>query len=240
MPQPAMARMSLIRSILLAVAAIVLAQATFAQLPDITSGQRPEPEDTLGESVPTMFPHPEEGRYWISGQMNFILQQNAPFYAEYSGAQSFKPVYESTSSRIMSLYTGFEVSQSIELLANVESASGLGLSHVHGVAGFPDLDSVKGTDLNATPYLARVMYHQVIALSPTKAANARNPLSTFSELPERRIEIRVGKFAVTDFFDINSVGSDSHLQFMNWSVDQGLHRGPARLYLGSLRRVSES
>ncbi len=191
-----------------------------AQLPDITSGQRPEPNEEVGESVPTMFPHPAEGHYWVSGQMNFILQSNAPFYAPYSGTQSLRPLFENTSSRIMTLYAGLQLSNSIEVLGDVESASGLGLSQVHGVAGFPDLDSVKDTNLNATPYLARIMYHQVIALSPTKTENARNPLSSFSTLPTRRIEIRIGKFAVTDFFDNNSVGSDSHLQFMNWSVDQ--------------------
>jgi high affinity Mn2+ porin len=205
---------------LLVLLLVVAAPFAFAQLPDITSGQRPEPEEGVGESVPTMFPHPAEGRYWVSGQMNFILQANAPFYAPYSGPQSLRPVLETTSSRVLTLYTGYQLSNSIEVLADAESASGLGLSQVHGVAGFPDLDSVKDTDLNATPYLARLMYHQVIALSPTKTENARNPLATFNELPTRRIEIRIGKFAVTDFFDTNSVGTDSHLQFMNWSVDQ--------------------
>ncbi len=200
---------------------LILATPALAQLPDITSGQRPEPEsEEVGEAVPTMFPHPPEGRYWISGQMNFIFQANAPLYAEYSGQQSFKPVYENAISRVMTLYTGLQINHSAELLADVESASGLGLSHVYGIAGFPNLDAVKEGDLTAAPYLARLMYHQVIALSPTKTENARNPLSTFSELPTRRIEIRIGKFSVTDFFDTNAVGSDSHLQFMNWSVDQ--------------------
>jgi len=50
--------------------------------------------------------------------------------------------------------------------------------------------------------------------------NAGNPLSTFSQLPARRLEIRVGKFGLSDFFDVNSVGSDSHFQFMNWTIDQ--------------------
>jgi high affinity Mn2+ porin len=35
----------------------------------------------------------------------------------------------------------------------------------------------------------------------------------------RRIEIRVGKFDLADFFDVNSWGSDSRLQFLNWTVD---------------------
>src|SRR4029079_12161346 len=33
------------------------------------------------------------------------------------------------------------------------------------------------------------------------------------------IEIRAGKLSTVDFFDANSVGSDSRLQFMNWTVD---------------------
>ena len=35
----------------------------------------------------------------------------------------------------------------------------------------------------------------------------------------RRLELRFGKMGVNDFFDINDVGTDSHLQFMNWTVD---------------------
>jgi high affinity Mn2+ porin len=35
----------------------------------------------------------------------------------------------------------------------------------------------------------------------------------------RRLEIRAGKFGTADFFDVNSAGGDSHLQFLNWTVD---------------------
>ena len=31
--------------------------------------------------------------------------------------------------------------------------------------------------------------------------------------------MRAGKFGTADFFDLNGVGSDSHFQFMNWTVD---------------------
>jgi hypothetical protein len=33
------------------------------------------------------------------------------------------------------------------------------------------------------------------------------------------LEIRVGKMSTADLFDINPAGSDSHMQFMNWTVD---------------------
>jgi hypothetical protein len=63
------------------------------------------------------------------------------------------------------------------------------------------------------------MIHKVFALSKDKVENQRSFLSLFDELPRRRLEIRFGKFSMPDFFDLNSVGTDTHLQFMNWSVD---------------------
>jgi len=41
----------------------------------------------------------------------------------------------------------------------------------------------------------------------------------FEQLPRRRLEVRFGKFSMPDFFDQNSAGSDTHLQFTNWTVD---------------------
>src|SRR5208283_1532397 len=61
--------------------------------------------------------------------------------------------------------------------------------------------------------------HKVFALSKDKIENQRSFLSLFDELPRRRLEIRFGKFSVPDFFDANSVGSDTHFQFDNWTVD---------------------
>lgn len=50
-------------------------------------------------------------------------------------------------------------------------------------------------------------------------SGARTPFSLQTELPSRRVELRAGRLSLADFFDLNSVGSDSHLQFMNWTVD---------------------
>ena len=174
----------------------------------------------VDESTQTLFPHFEAGRFWISGQANFIYQAHPSFDAPYSGANSFAPNAQDATSRVVTLYTGFELTKSIEALVDVEEAGGGGLSQALGLAGFTNLDVVRNPTLSKAPYLARVMYHQVIALSHDKVANARGPLSTFTELPARRLELRFGKFGVADFFDVNSVGSDSHMQFMNWTIDQ--------------------
>src|SRR5271166_2363164 len=225
------------------------ASAVHGQDPGSTASEAADPE-AADETVQTMFPHFKEGRYWISGQANFIFQTNPPFYAKYSGINSFQPYYQKATSRVLTLYTGFEITKSIEFLVDIEEAGGQGLSQALGLAGFTNLDVVRNPSLGQAPYLARAMYHQVFALSHEKIENARGPLSTFSELPARRIEFRFGKFGMADFFDVNSVGGDSHLQFMNWAIDQNggyanaenvefeLHRGFLRKKDGIIRLLS--
>jgi hypothetical protein len=69
------------------------------------------------------------------------------------------------------------------------------------------------------PYLARYELHQVIGLSDKLVEADRGPFSLATQLPARRIELSAGRMGLPDYFDLNSVGSDSHLQFMNWTVD---------------------
>lgn len=114
----------------------------------------------------------------------------------------------------------YQISKTTEVLVAVEEVGGDGLSQALGLAGFTNLDVVRNPTLGQAPYLSRYMIHQVVALSPEKTEAPCGPLMTFSELPAKRLEFRFGKFGMSDFFDLNSVGSDSHLQFMNWAVDQ--------------------
>jgi high affinity Mn2+ porin len=175
--------------------------------------------DVSDDAPEAMFPHTRNTRFWLSGQMNFIFQTHPPFHAPYSGQNSLNPNYEKATSRVMTLYTGARVNSSTELLVDIEEAGGAGLTTGLGIAGAPNLDVVRNPSLSKAPYLARGMIHKVIALSQDKIENQRNPLSLFEELPRRRLEIRFGKFSMPDFFDQNSVGSDTHFQFANWSVD---------------------
>ena len=166
-----------------------------AQDPGSTVNEQASPPDT--GDVQTMFPHPPDAKYWISGQANFIYQTNPPFYAQYSGPHSFLPIYEKATSRLLTLYTGYQLTHSIEVLVDVEEAGGEGLSQALGLAGFTNLDVVRNPSLSQAPYLSRYMYHQVFALSSEKTENARGPLSTFAELPKRRLEFRFGKYPST-------------------------------------------
>jgi hypothetical protein len=151
--------------------------------------------------------------------MNFIFQTHPPFPALYSGPHSLSPNYQKATSRVLTLYTGVRLNNSTEILADVEEAGGSALSQGFGLAGNTDLDIVRNPLLSKAPYLARGMIHKVFALSKDKIESDRSVFSLFDELPRRRLEVRFGKFSLPDFFDINSVGSDTHLQFTNWTVD---------------------
>jgi hypothetical protein len=62
------------------------------------------------------------------------------------------------------------------------------------------------------------MLHYTLPLSKDTVEAARNPLGLAARAPRRRLEFRLGKLSTVDFFDLNSIGSDSHLQFMNWAA----------------------
>ncbi|MGD0807841.1 MAG: porin, partial [Anaerolineales bacterium] len=148
-----------------------------------------------------------------------IFQTHPDFHADYSGKNSLSPDYDKATSRVMTLYTGVRINNSTELLVDIEEAGGSALSTGLGLAGNTDLDIVRNPLLSKEPYLGRGMIHKVFALSKDKTENQRSFLSLFDELPRRRLEIRFGKFSLPDFFDVNSVGSDTHFQFNNWAVD---------------------
>jgi len=167
----------------------------------------------------TVLPHFKNSRFWLSGQMNFIFQTHPDFHADYSGTHSLSPDYEKGTSRVLTLYTGVRLNNSTELLVDLEEAGGSALSLGFGLAGNTNLDIVRNPLLSKEIYLGRGMIHKVFALSKDKVENERNAFSLFDELPRRRLEIRFGKFSMPDFFDVNSVGSDTHFQFSNWTID---------------------
>ena len=189
-----------------------------------SSLQTPEPSadapvPTPDEPAVTMIPHAEWDRLWLSGQANFISQWHPPFHSPYQGKNSLTPEPQIATSRILTLYTGLRLTKTTEFLCDVQEAGGHGLSEALGVAGFFNLDVVRNTTLSRAPYVARLMWHQIIPLGGKKIASERSPLSLFRELPERRLEFRFGKMSLVDFFDFSMYGTDTNFQFMNWAVD---------------------
>jgi hypothetical protein len=179
-------------------------------------------DDAEASDPVSLFPHSSTSRYWISGQANVILQWHPAFRAQYSGPNSLTPWAQSATTHVLTLYTGYEVSPTTEVFADLEDATGSGIGNANGLAGYTNMDSVRlanGVALTKAPYLARFLLRQIIPLTQERVEADRDELHLATSLPARRIEFRLGKFDLADFFDLNTWGSDSHLQFLNWTVD---------------------
>jgi len=184
----------------------------FALVPHLAAAQGKADDDT-------MFERRADSPWWVSGQLNLIEQAHPTFTAPYSGPNSLQPKAELRVSRVLTLFTGLRLGHGWEVFADFESAGGRGLGDALGLAGFTNLDVVRNPSLGSAPYLARIMVRKVIAFSSDQVDATPSPFGLAAHLPSRRLEIRAGKLGIVDFFDTNSVGSDSHLQFTNWTID---------------------
>lgn len=171
----------------------------------------------------TFFSHPDDTRYWISGQANSIYQMHGNFHSPYQGPNSFTAPFQYKASEVGTLYLGYELNKNLryatELIYDEENVGGRGLSQALGLAGFTNLDVVRNPNLSALPYTARVEFDQTIGFTGQTVPQERGPLTLATQVPLRRLDLRIGKFTLPDMVDVNAVLSDSHLQFMDWTVD---------------------
>ena len=131
---------------------VLLAIASATAVPAQTAAETPSAETT-------MFPHPNDSRWWLSGQVNLISQAHGQFTSPYQGDNSLRPDPEQALSRLWTIYTSVTLSGHTELLFDIESAGGSGLSDALGLGGFTNLDVVRNPTLGSTPYVARAMVH---------------------------------------------------------------------------------
>jgi high affinity Mn2+ porin len=182
----------------------------------------PAPIPTSGPQL-TFAPHPDDTRWWISGQENTIYQMHPNFHSPYQGPNSFTAPFQYKASEVATLYLGWLLHATpryaSEVFYDEENAGGRGLSQALGLAGFTNLDVVRNPNLSELPYTARVEWHQTIGFTNETIAQSRGPLALATQVPVRRLDVRIGKMTLPDMFDVNSVLSDSHLQFMDWTVD---------------------
>jgi high affinity Mn2+ porin len=187
-------------------------------LPHINQREADQSDD---QENPAVFSHHLiADRIWISGQANFIFQAHEPFHSPYAGPNSFQSRVETTAlSRVLTLYTGVKLTRWTEFIFDAEEAGGKGLSAALGIAAFTNLDVVRNPTLGQGVYAARYFLHYTIPVTADRVDEQPNPFYLQRSLPRQRIEFTIGKMGLVDFFDNNSVGSDSHLQFTNWAID---------------------
>ena len=199
-------------------AVAVVAPFAFSQQEDLEGKQAITPSPVPEQADPamvTMLPHAENGRYWISGQANIIFQGRLPFHSLYQGPNSFRNSAEYKTSLVGTLFTAVRPTRSVryntDLILDIESAAGRGLSEALGLAGFTNLDVVRNPNLGSAPYLARYQVHQVIGFTQETAEQYSGPLALAANVPVRRLEM-------IDRWSLASTGQPLHRRDRTTSV----------------------
>jgi high affinity Mn2+ porin len=195
--------------------------ATDARYPSLPQINQREADQSDDQQNPAVFSHHLiADRVWISGQANVIFQAHNPFHSPYAAVNSFQSRVETTAlSRVLTLYTGIKLTRWTEFIFDAEEAGGKGLSEALGIAAFTNLDVVRNPSLGQDVYAARYFVHFTLPLTADRVEEAPNPFYLQKSIPRQRLEFTIGKMGMVDFFDNNAVGSDSHLQFTNWAID---------------------
>jgi high affinity Mn2+ porin len=160
-------------------------------------------------------------RFAVHAQATYVEQETSDFTAPYRGANSLSP--DSGRETIdATLYLGARLWSGAEAWINPEIDQGSGLDDTLGLAGFPSAEAYKIG--HNQPYLRwqRIFLRQVINLG----GKADSIGAAANQFAARRSEDRwvfsVGKFSVTDIFDVNQYAHDPRSDFLNWTaIDAG-------------------
>jgi high affinity Mn2+ porin len=202
---------------------LVLAAALLSGVAHAKNPEQPETAVPPGSDM-TFLDHAGTGPFWFGAEANSILQAHPSFPAkypnDYTDLRSLHSDSEAAISGLFTVFGAYRPFRTTELILDPEMAVGGGISQAQGLAGFTNLDVVRNPSLPKVPYIGRAEIHQLIPLSQDWEPNEdRGPISSFTYVPRHRLELRVGKMSTADIFDVNPAASDSHMQFMNWAVD---------------------
>lgn len=151
------------------------------------------------------------------------IWQGYPSFHGTNGPQSLNSQAQNKETFSTTLYAGVRMpwstsEMSTELYVDPEFNQGYGLSHVLGVAGFPNGEAQKAGEPYPILNWARYFVRQTFGFGGEQenVESDANQLAGMKDVS--RLTISVGKMSIPDFFDNNSYSHDSRTQFMNWAL----------------------
>jgi high affinity Mn2+ porin len=175
---------------------------------------------TFDARAETASPLPEWAPRLLGAQFTGIYQHLYPFDSPYSGRNSLQASGDNGFTHTYGIYFGSQVTQRLQAYLDVEMARGHGISNATGLGGNTNGDVIRqGTaNLGQEPYLARAFLRYVIPLSGEKEAKERSQDQLAVQEATRRFEIKFGKMALPDDFDLNRYANNTRTQFLNWGL----------------------
>ena len=177
---------------------------------------------TSAPTTPVVVAAPASIDWSIHGQTTWIAQGYPRFDAAYSGAQSLFPGGEVRDTVSATGFIGLALWNGAALYYDPELLQGLGLSDLHGVAGFPNGEAQKANVVYPHYNTSRLYYQQVFGFGGAQESVDDDANQIAQKVDVSRFTLTIGKMSVPDFFDGNAYAHESRTDFMNYAiVDSG-------------------
>ena len=157
---------------------------------------------------------------WLGAQYTLVDQHQSSLHSPYSDSLSLRARGDTKRSHTFGAYFGVALPAHFQFYFDVEMFKGEAVSAGSGLGGFSNGDVVHsgGGTLSKTAYVARRYLRWTLPLGDETETTKRAQ----DQLPEleadHRIEIKLGKMAVSDDFDKNRYADSARTQFLNWSL----------------------
>ena len=153
-------------------------------------------------------------------QLTVISQSHSGFSVPYKGRNSLADSTEVGSSSVTAtLFLGKKLWKGAAFYFNPEISGGAGLSYSLGVAGALNGETYRIGDPEPKVSVARAYLQQTFSIGKTVYIDVEDDVNQVKDrVPESRITVTAGKFAISDFYDKNPYSHDPRSQFFNWSL----------------------
>lgn len=156
----------------------------------------------------------------LGAQANYVLQGALPFHNPYQGPNSFSDVGGDREdlTQVYGVYLGSQLAPGLQLYIDSEMFKGDGLSKGVGLSGYVNGDVLRAgsNGLPNDPYVARFYFRYFHALSAETSKVEAGPDQLPGYEPVSRWEMKIGKMAPVDDFDLNRYANNNRVQFMNY------------------------
>jgi high affinity Mn2+ porin len=173
-----------------------------------------------GASVPATAAPDSDWPQLLGAQYTFIEQRQSSLLSPYQGPFSLHPDGDRQGTHTLGLYTGWAPVDWGQLYFDTEKFMGAGVSRSTGLGGLTNGDVVHqgAAGLKKEFYIARLYARFLLPLAAGTAAVARAQDQIPGIEASTRLELKVGRFAVTDDFDKNRYAGSTRTQFLNSSL----------------------
>ena len=161
---------------------------------------------------------PANERWNLYWQATSIGQYHGGFPSLYSGAFSLANHPEAEASITSTFFLGFRIARNTQFYFDPELAGGRGFSNTNGLANFPNGEIPRVAKATPTPYIARLYINQDFALGDEREAIESDENQLAGSRPAKRYSISIGRFTLTDYFQVTKYSNDPRTQFMGWAT----------------------